>query len=84
MGSLQFVKDGKEYRIVLEGKEVGKMYKDNKRNHMFAVVAKWNFKVKGYRDEVSGKTYKEVKSKAQKMYDELMKHVADGHEIVRA
>lgn len=83
MGNLQFVKDGKEYRVLLGDVEVGRMYKDNQRNYQFAIVVKWNFKVKGYRDEACGKTYKEVKVKAQKMYNELMTHVENGHELVR-
>lgn len=60
------------------------MFKDSSRNYQFAVVVKWNFKVRGYRDETCGKTYKEVKVKAQKMYNELMELVEKrGKELVR-
>lgn len=82
MNNLQFVKDGKDYKVMLGDKQVGKMYKDNKRNHMFAVVVKWNFKVKGYRNDVCGKTYKAVKVEAEKSYNRLMELVNKGHELV--
>lgn len=82
MAELQFVKNGKEFKVLIENKEVGKMFKDNLRNYQFAIVVKWNFKVKGYRNEVSGRTYKEVKVKAQKMYNELMELVERGKELI--
>lgn len=82
MIELKFVKSGKEYKVFANEKEVGKMYKDNKRNYQFAVVVKWNFKVQGFKNECYGRTYKQVKSIAQKMYNELMDLHKKGFKII--
>ncbi|STO12831.1 Uncharacterised protein [[Flavobacterium] thermophilum] len=69
---MEFIKNGKEYIMLVNGKEVGKIYKDETRNYNFQIVAKFNFEIKGYRNEVAGKTYKQVKQEAEQMYYRLM------------
>lgn len=72
MVELIFVKNGKDYKVYAGDKEIGKMYKDNKRSHLYAIVCQFNFIVPGYTDYASGKTYKQVKKDAQELYERLM------------
>jgi galactose-1-phosphate uridylyltransferase len=80
---MEFIKTKNGFDIMVNDQLVGNIYKDEKRNYMFQIVAKLNFEIMGYRNEAASKTWKQTKQEIEKLYTNLMninKHY--GKEII--
>lgn len=72
---MEFIKNGKEFKIMVDDREVGKIYKDERNwNYMFAVrIEFYEFQYGGKNKSFGTKTYKDAKKEAKKMYESLTK-----------
>jgi len=70
---MEFVKNGKDFKIMVDGHEVGKIYKDERNwNYMFAVrIEFFCFQYGGKNKSTGKKTYKDAKKEAERMYKSL-------------
>lgn len=69
---MEFQKTVTGFNILVNNKVVGSIYRDDTRNYMFQIVAKLNFEIRGYRNEVAAKTWKQVKKDIEKAYNNLI------------
>jgi hypothetical protein len=73
---MELVKNGKEFKIIVDGREVGKIYKDERNwNYMYAVrIEFFDFQYGGRNKSTGVKTFKKAKEEAKTMYESLMRN----------